>query len=90
MNISDLLTNNDIADNQFSAGHIATGLKLWECETDEEKLKRARLYRKWRPSTEKKKNKLIPTYQAYDLTIAGIDPDDVEIRQVEMSIDELT
>lgn len=41
MNISDLLTNNDIADNQFSAGHIATGLKLWECETDEEKLKRA-------------------------------------------------
>lgn len=83
MTITDLLKANGIASNDFQAQHIANGLKLWECATDEEKLERAKLYRKWRPSTETKKSKLIPTYQAYELAINGIDPDDVEPRQID-------
>lgn len=86
MTDTELLITNGIADNQYSAGHIATGLKLWELKTDDEKLERARIYRLWRPATEKKKSKLIPTYQAYQLAIASIDPADVEPRQIEMEV----
>lgn len=86
MTVTELLIKEGIATNQFQAKHIAEGLKFWECETDEAKLERARLYRKWRPSTETKKSKLIPTYQAYDLAINGIDPSDVEPRQIESGL----
>jgi hypothetical protein len=50
MNVIELLIQNGIASNQFQASHIANGLKLYECKTDEERLKRARLYRDWRNS----------------------------------------
>jgi hypothetical protein len=71
-----------IADNGFSASHIYEGLKLHKCRTREEQQARCRLYRAWRPKTDKKD--MLPTYQAYDLAIAGIDPADVEPRQVDM------
>jgi hypothetical protein len=48
--VIELLKEHKIADNDFRASAIATKLKLWECKTDEEKLKRARLYRNWRTS----------------------------------------
>ena len=85
MTITDLLKASGIASNDFQAQHIANGLRLWECATDEEKLERAKLYRKWRPSTETKKSKRdeLPSWQAYELAIAGINPDDVEPRQIE-------
>ena len=68
MNVTELLITNGIADNQFRAGHIATGLRLWECETDEAKLERARLYRAWRNSGVYKKS---DTKSCYEKAIAG-------------------
>jgi hypothetical protein len=87
MNINELLISNGIAKNGFQASHIANGLKLWQLKTDEERLERAKLYRRWRPVTETKKSKRdeLPSWQAYELAIAGINPDDVEPRQIEFS-----
>lgn len=86
MDITQFLIENGIADNVFRALNIATGLRLWELKTDAEKLERTKLYRKWRPITETKQNKRdeLPARQAYDLSIAGIDPDNVEPRQMEL------
>ena len=50
MNVIELLITNKIADNEFRADAIATGIKAWECKTEEEILTRARLYREWRNS----------------------------------------
>jgi hypothetical protein len=49
-NVTDLLITEKIADNTFRAAAIATGCKLWECVTNEEKVTRAKLYRNWRDS----------------------------------------
>lgn len=68
MTITDLLKANGIASNDFQASHIANGLKLWECETDEERLERARLYRDWRNSQYFKKS---DTKSCYEKAIAG-------------------
>lgn len=81
-NVIELLKAAKIADNDFQASHIANGLKLAELHTDEAMIERATLYRKWRPRTDKKND--LPTWQAYQLAIAGIDPADVEPRQVDM------
>jgi hypothetical protein len=69
-----------IAENGFSAGYIKVGLKLDGIDRAEQEA-RCRLYRAWRPKTDQKD--MIPTYQAYDLAIAGIDPADVEVRQMD-------
>ncbi len=50
MNNIELLREYGIADNDFRASAIATGLRLWECSSDEERIERARLYRDWRNS----------------------------------------
>ena len=50
MNDVELVKEHKFADNDFRAAAICTGLKLWECKTDDEKLARVRLYRDWRNS----------------------------------------
>jgi hypothetical protein len=82
MNVIELLKEHQIAANDFQAAAIANGLKLYHLDTADAMIERAKLYRKWRSKTDKKD--MIPTYQAYDLAIAGIDPADVEVRQVDM------
>jgi hypothetical protein len=39
-----------LASNRFQAANIATGCRLWELKTDEERLARVALYRAWRSS----------------------------------------
>jgi hypothetical protein len=69
------------ATNDFQAAHIANGLRLYELPTEAEQLARVALYRRWRNKTDVKND--IPSKQAYDLAIAGIEPKDVPIRQVD-------
>src|SRR5688572_27116738 len=71
----------NITDNGFSAKNIYAGLHLHEFDrkTQEEL---CLLYRRWRGTKEDKKS--ITAKQAYDLTLAGIDPSDVEPRQTEI------
>jgi len=84
MNIIEWMINEKIAQNTIQAANIANGLKLVDLPSDEEQIARVKLYRKWRPKTDKKNQ--LPTYQAFDLAIAGIDPADVEERQIEMEM----
>jgi hypothetical protein len=79
--ITEWMVAHKIAENGFAARHIKEGLKLEGLRRDEQE-SRCRLYRKWRPKTDKK-NELL-SVEAYDLAIAGIDPDDVEPRQIEL------
>lgn len=76
------IVSEKLAVNEFAASQIVNGLRV--CELDDENAIKARvkLYRKWRPKTDKKN--MLPTYQAFDLAIAGIDPADVVERQIEM------
>ena len=82
MDVFKWLIENKIAQNDFSAAAICNGLKVSGLRSDEAIKSRAMLYRKWRPKTDKKNE--IPSYQAYELAIAGIDPDDIEPRQIDM------
>jgi hypothetical protein len=84
MNINDWMVENKIANNIIQARHIFKGLKLHELQSDEARIARVRLYRAWRPKTDKRNQ--LPTYQAFDLAIAGIDPADVVERQIEMEV----
>ena len=81
-NIVEWMIQNKVALVGYQAGHIYEGLKLWACGTYEEQIERVNLYRAWRPKTDKKNE--IPSWQAFQLAIAGIDPDDVEPRQIDM------
>ena len=81
-NVFQWLIDNKIAQNDFSAAAICNGLKVSDLRNDEAIKSRAMLYRKWRPKTDKKNE--IPSWQAFQLAIAGIDPDDVEPRQIDM------
>lgn len=74
-----------LAQNKFAASKIATGLRLWELDNEDAMKARVELYRRWRPKTDKKN--MLPTYQAFDLAIAGIDPADVVERQIEMVVE---
>ena len=82
MDVFKWLIENKIAQNDFSAAAICNGLKVSDLRNDEAIKSRAMLYRKWRPKTDKKNE--IPSWQAFQLAIAGIDPDDVEPRQIDM------
>lgn len=84
MNIIEWMVSDRIADNTFAASHIYNGLKLAKIKSVEKQMELCRLYRKWRPKTETKEAKRLPAWQAYDLVLNGIDPDDVEPRQIEM------
>ena len=84
MNIIDWMVQQRIAQNTIQAANIANGLKLAEVADDEARIARILLYRKWRPKTDKRNQ--LPTWQAFDLAIAGIDPADVVERQIEMEM----
>ena len=81
-NIFEWMIQEKIATNAFNASAILNGVKAYQVESTEEKKSRVLLYRKWRKKTDKKND--IPSWQAFDLAIAGIDPDDVPERQIEM------
>lgn len=83
-NLFEWMISEKIATNGFSASAILNGLKCWTLETDAEKKERVLLYRKWRPKTDKKNE--LPSWQAFELAIAGIDPNDVEPRQIEFEV----
>jgi len=83
-NIMDWMIAEKIATNDIQASNIVVGLKLYELATDEERKARVICYRKWRPKTDKKNQ--LPTKQAFDLAIAGIDRDDVIDRQIELEL----
>lgn len=79
--ITEWMVEQGIAENGFAAGHIATGLKLYTHPRAEQEAM-CLLYRKWRKKTDKKND--IPSWQAYELTLAGIDPDNVPARQIDL------
>jgi len=83
-NIMDWMIAEKIATNDIQVSNIVVGLKLYELATDEERKARVICYRKWRPKTDKKNQ--LPTKQAFDLAIAGIDRDDVIDRQIELEL----
>ena len=56
-----------LAKNQFQASHLANGLKLFDLKTEDEKLARVRLYRRWRVRGEN-------VQAAYDRAIKGEEP----------------
>lgn len=79
--ITEWMVEQGIAVNGWQAGHIKDGLKLWQFERPQQEAM-CKLYRKWRPKTDKK-NELLPR-EVYDLVLAGVDPADIEPRQIEM------
>lgn len=83
-NLFEWMIQEKIATNAFNASAILNGVKAFQVESTEEKKSRVLLYRKWRTKTDKKNQ--LPTWQAFELAIAGIDPDDVEPRQIEMEM----
>ncbi len=91
--ITEWMVDEGIAENGYAAGHVAVGLKLTVRNADgkfperAEQERRCLLYRAWRPKTDKKND--IPAWQAYQLAIAGIDPNDVPKRQIEMELEPL-
>lgn len=78
--ITEWMVDEKIAENGFAAGHIFDGLNLTGLPRAEQET-RCILYRAWRPKTDKKND--LPAWQAYQLAIAGINPADVEARQME-------
>lgn len=83
-NLYEWMIQEKIATNAFNASAILNGVKAFELETLTEKKARVLLYRKWRTKTDKKNQ--VPTWQAFELAIAGIDPEDVPARQIEMEL----
>jgi len=81
MNIIEWMIEQKIAQNNFAASAIANGLHLQDADRTEQE-NRCRLYRAWRKKTDRKND--IPSWQAFQLAIAGIDPADVEPRQIDM------
>jgi len=82
--ILDWMREQKIATNDIQASNIVVGLKLYELATDEERKARVICYRKWRPKTDKKNQ--LPTKQAFDLAIEGIDRYEVIDRQIELEL----
>jgi len=78
-NIINWMIDQKIATNGFQAAHISEGLHLPLFDRAEQE-KLCRLYRKWRTKTDRKND--IPSWQAYQLALAGVDPDDVQPRQI--------
>jgi hypothetical protein len=81
--ITEWMVENKIAENGFAAGHIAAGLQITSKLPRAEQEARCILYRKWKPKTDKA-SKELKSSEAYDLAIAGIDPDNVPARQIEL------
>jgi len=85
--VGEWLVSSGIARHGKQAGYIIDGLKLNSLPREEQEA-RAKIYRLWRPASEKDKKKLIPTYQAYQLAIYGLASGDVVERQVPMIVSE--
>lgn len=83
--ITEWLVSQKIAQNGIAAGHIKTGLKLEGLPRAEQEA-RCRLYRAWRPKTDKKN--MMDSKQAFDLAIYGLSPDEVEVRQIVLPLKE--
>lgn len=66
-NIIQKIVDEKLAENVFSASHIANGLKLADLKTEAEQLERVRLYRDWRKHGEN-------THAAYNRAIKGEKP----------------
>jgi hypothetical protein len=88
INMTEWMKENKVASNDIQAANIFAGLELGKLDDAEAMKARVILYRKWRPKTDKKNQ--LPTYQAFQLAIAGIDPDSVEERQIEMELPKRT
>ena len=82
--IIEWMIENKIAENGFAAAHISVVLHLPDYDRDEQKAL-CKLYGKWRPKTDRKNE--VTAAEAYDLTLAGVDPDDVPARQIEMFVE---
>lgn len=82
-NIISWMIKEGFAKNNFNASSIINGLRLWELKDESEQKARVKRYRLWR-GTDKKN--MLPTYQAFELAIAGIDPADVVERQIELEL----
>ena len=85
--ITEWMVNNKISANGLAASNALLGLRNaadkmgYQFPTTEDGLKAlVTLYRAWRPKTDKKND--IPAWQAFQLTVAGIDPADVQPRQI--------
>jgi hypothetical protein len=81
--------DNKVSDNIFSSANTLTGLRnsanemSYQFPETEDGLKSlVLLYRKWRPKTDKKN--ILLSWQAYQLAVAGIEPDDIQPRQIEL------
>jgi hypothetical protein len=81
MNIVEWMISEKIAENGFAASHISNGLQLPKYDRETQK-KMCRSYRNWRRKTDKKND--IPTWQAFQLVVAGIEREDVLERQIDM------
>jgi hypothetical protein len=81
LNIIDWMVMKCVAKNVFQASHISAGLHLPDIDRQAQEAK-CLLYRKWRPKTDKKDP--LTALEAFDLTNAGIDPDNVPARQIEL------
>lgn len=81
LSITEWMVEQKIAVNGFAAGHIAAGLTLHKFDRPTQEAM-CRLYRKWRPKTDRKNEML--SKEVYDLVLAGVDPDDVPIRQIDL------
>lgn len=77
--ITEWMIEKGIASHGIAAGHIFAGLKLEDLPRAEQE-SRCILYRAWRPKTDKKNQ--VPTKQAFDLAVAGIDPNEIMDRQM--------
>lgn len=80
MNIINELIMLEYADNGFSAAGMANGLRFADCQNDDERLERARIYRLWRPVSKNKGG--IKSREAFDLAIAHIEPGDYPEKQL--------
>lgn len=79
--ITEWLVSEKLATNGIAAGHIFEGLKLQGLDRAEQEA-RCILYRRWRPKTDKKNG--LKSFEAFSLSIAGINPDDVPARQIDL------
>jgi len=75
------MTESKLAENEFSAGHIWEGLKLWEHEEETQK-ELVKTYRKWRKLSK-------DTKLCYWNTLAGVELPKDEDRDYKKIIEEL-
>lgn len=81
LSITEWMVEQKIAVNGFAAGHIAAGLSLHKFDRPTQEAM-CKLYRAWRPKTDKKNE--LTSREVYDLVLAGIEPENVKARQIDL------